>query len=77
MGQELVGVVAAIGLIAGAVGTVIGSKVSVTLLREAHNRFEDSVWRDIKSHQKQISEVSERVAKVEAVCEERKKEGTC
>ena len=77
MGQELAGVVAIIGMIAGAVGTVVGSKVAVTLLQRAHERFEDSVWKAINGSQVKVASVSERLAAVEAVCEIKKKEGVC
>jgi len=71
------GIVAAIGLIAGAGGTVIGSKVAVTLLQRAHERFEDAVWRAIDTDREKASLVSERLAKVEAICDLKKREGTC
>ena len=77
MDQTVAGIAAAIGLIAGAVGTVVGSKVSVTLLQRAHERFEDAVWKAINGSQSKVASVSERLAAVEAVCEMKKKEGVC
>jgi hypothetical protein len=56
---------------------MIGAKVTVSLLQRAHERFEDSVWRAIDSDREKASKIAERVATMEAVCEERSKEGSC
>ena len=77
MDLTLAGTVAVIGLIGGAAGTIIGSKVAVVLLQRAHERFEDAVWKAIDGDREKSAKVSERVAKVEAVCELRHKEGAC
>jgi hypothetical protein len=77
MDMTLAGAVAVIGLVGGAAGTVIGSKVSVKLLQRAHERFEDAVWKAIDSDRDKAMKIAERVAKIEAVCDLRQKEGTC
>ena len=74
---HLGGIVALIGLVASIAGTMIGAKVAVALLQRAHERFEDAVWKAIDGDREKASKVSERVAKIEAVCEERGKGGTC
>jgi len=74
---HLGGIVALIGVIAAAAGTVIGSKVSISLLRNAHDRFEDSVWKAIDHERAKAQGVAERLAAVEAVCRERARDGGC
>ncbi len=70
-------IVAGVGLISGLVGTVAGSKVAVSLLQRAHERFEDAVWKTFDGEREKMGKIAERVAKVEAVCDNRKKEGIC
>lgn len=71
------GIVALIGLIASAVGTIIGSKVSVSLLRHAHDRFEDAVWKAINADRIERGELSGRVSKIEGICEATRNQGGC
>ena len=74
MDLSVAGVVAIIGLTGGAAGTVIGSKIAVSLLQRAHERFEDAVWKAIDGDREKAAKISERMAKVEAICELRHKE---
>jgi hypothetical protein len=74
---HLGGIVALVGLIAAAVGTVVGAKVSVSLLRSAHERFEDSVWQTIRDERKEREAIALRVAKVEGICEATRIKGGC
>ena len=71
------GILAGVGLLSGAVGTVVGSKVAVTLLQRAHERFEDAVWLAIKEDRKERQHLAEKVAAIEATCRERSREGGC
>ncbi len=77
MDQTFAGIVAAIGLIAGAGGTLIGSKVAVTLLQRAHERFEDAVWKAIDGDRDKAAKIAERLAKVEAICDLKRENGKC
>ncbi len=77
MDQITSGIVAAIGLIAGAAGTLIGSKVAVTLLQRAHERFEDAVWKAIDGDRDKAAKIAERLAKVEAICDLKRENGKC
>lgn len=70
-------IVAGVGLISGIAGSIGGSKIAVSLLQRAHERFEDAVWKAIDGEREKSSKVAERIAKVEAICDNRKKEGAC
>ncbi len=70
-------IVAAIGLICGAVGTVVGSKVAVALLQRAHERFEDAVWKAINSDREKSQKLAEDMAALKAICRERSHTGGC
>jgi hypothetical protein len=74
---HLGGIVALIGSIAAAVGTVVGSKISISLLRSAHERFEDSVWESIRDERKEREAISVRLSKVEGICEATRIKGGC
>jgi hypothetical protein len=74
---HLGGIVALVGMIGAAVGTVAGSKVAVKLLQRAHERFEDAVWKAIDADREKAQKLAERVTKIEAICEERAREGVC
>ena len=77
MDLSVAGVVAIIGLTGAAAGTVVGSKIAVSLLQRAHERFEDAVWKAIESDREKAERVRERITKIEAVCDLRNKEGAC
>ena len=70
-------IVSGVGLLSGAVGTVVGSKVAVTLLQRAHERFEDAVWKAIDADREKNQKLAERMSALEATCRERSREGGC
>ena len=74
---HLGGIVAGIGLLASIAGTVIGAKVTLALLQASFQRFEKAVWEAIEKDRDKAEKVSERLAKVEAICDLKRREGIC
>ena len=70
-------IVALIGLVASAVGTVVGAKVSIKLLQAAHDRFEDAVWKAIDGERAERGLIAGRVSKIEGICEATRNKGGC
>ena len=70
-------IVALIGLVASAVGTVVGAKVSIKLLQAAHDKFEKAVWEAIGDDRAERGLIAGRVSHIEGICEATRNKGGC